>query len=88
MSEVDKLAQDIRQVDGNHSLGAGALAEKLIERGWCKNQPPSMDEIEAELKAILAGDIDLTLVRRHGNFNIGKFHSERWVTSWRAAFNG
>lgn len=28
--EVDRLAQEIRRVDGNHDLGAGALAEALI----------------------------------------------------------
>lgn len=28
---VDQLSNIIRQVDGNHSLGAGALAEKIIE---------------------------------------------------------
>lgn len=27
---VDTLAQEIRRVDGSHSLGAGALAEKLM----------------------------------------------------------
>ena len=26
---IDALAQEIRRVDGNHSLGAGALAEAL-----------------------------------------------------------
>ena len=26
---VDELAQEIRRVDGNHDLGAGALAEAL-----------------------------------------------------------
>lgn len=26
---IDDLAQEIRRVDGNHDLGAGALAEKL-----------------------------------------------------------
>jgi hypothetical protein len=30
MHFVDQLAQEIRRVDGNHSLGAGALAEKLM----------------------------------------------------------
>lgn len=30
--DVDQLAQVIREVDGNHSLGAGALAEAIIER--------------------------------------------------------
>ncbi|WP_439448678.1 hypothetical protein [Stenotrophomonas sp. ATs4] len=29
---VDDLAQVIRQVDGNHSLGAGALAEEIIDK--------------------------------------------------------
>lgn len=28
--DVDALAQEIRRVDGNHSLGAGALAEALL----------------------------------------------------------
>lgn len=27
---IDALAQEIRRVDGNHSLGAGALAEALM----------------------------------------------------------
>ncbi|WP_430438955.1 hypothetical protein [Shinella sp.] len=30
MLTVDELAQEIRRVDGNHSLGAGALAEALL----------------------------------------------------------
>lgn len=30
-SDVDRLAQVIRTVDGNHSLGAGALAERIID---------------------------------------------------------
>lgn len=32
MTNVDELAQIIRQVDGNHSLGAGALAEAIIAK--------------------------------------------------------
>lgn len=31
VTDVDWLAQTIRRVDGKHSLGAGALAEKIIE---------------------------------------------------------
>lgn len=30
--DVDGLAQIIRQVDGNHDLGAGALAEAILDR--------------------------------------------------------
>jgi hypothetical protein len=33
VSDVDRLAQIIRQVDGDHSLGAGALAEALVAHG-------------------------------------------------------
>lgn len=29
MSDIDRLAQEIRRVDGAHALGAGALAEAL-----------------------------------------------------------
>lgn len=32
MTTVDELAQVIRQVDGNHTLGAGALAEAILEK--------------------------------------------------------
>ena len=35
MSEpTEKLAQDIRIIDGNHDMGAGVLAEKLVELGY------------------------------------------------------
>ena len=34
MKDIDRLAADIRAIDGAHSLGAGALAEALIEKGW------------------------------------------------------
>ena len=30
--DVDRLATIIREVDGNHSLGAGALAEAIIQK--------------------------------------------------------
>lgn len=33
---IDALAQDIRRVDGWHSLGAGALAERLAALGWSR----------------------------------------------------
>lgn len=34
MSNVDGLAQLIRQVDGDHNMGAGALAEAIVESHW------------------------------------------------------
>ena len=33
-TDIDSLAQVIRTVDGDHSLGAGALAEAILESGW------------------------------------------------------
>lgn len=33
---VDVLAQDIRTIDGDHSLGAGELAQKLSDLGYVK----------------------------------------------------
>lgn len=41
-SDADKLSNIIREVDGNHSLGAGALAEAIIKR-WSEwgCQPPA-----------------------------------------------
>lgn len=31
LNEIDELAQFIRGIDGKHNMGAGALAEKIIE---------------------------------------------------------
>ncbi len=36
---INDLASDIREVDGEHKLGASELAEKLIEKGWAKTSP-------------------------------------------------
>lgn len=45
----EELAQDIRIVDGSHALGAGALAEALVERGWTR-QGPITDEWEYAIR--------------------------------------
>lgn len=37
---VDELAQEIRRVDGSNSLGAGALAEALMEFLGCRDPKP------------------------------------------------
>lgn len=41
-----ELAADIREVDGDHKLGASALAEKLIERGWVKPDPKDDSSVD------------------------------------------
>ena len=33
-SDVDALANLIRTIDGNHDLGAGALAERILASDW------------------------------------------------------
>lgn len=35
-TNTEKLADDIREVDGGHNLGAGVLAERLASLGWTK----------------------------------------------------
>ena len=42
--EIDELAQEIRRVDGNNSLGAGALAEALMPFLAALRPSPSSDE--------------------------------------------
>lgn len=36
MTDAHRLAAEIREVDGNHDLGAAALAAILVKRGWKK----------------------------------------------------
>lgn len=36
MNEIDNLAQLIRQVDGDHTMSAGELAEHIIGDGYRK----------------------------------------------------
>lgn len=43
---VDRLAQAIRVADGNHNLGAGVLAERLM---------PLVNELRAEVADVIAG---------------------------------
>lgn len=50
----DELAADIREVDGNHSLGASALADRLVDRGWSK---PRTVNSAAELDALKPGTV-------------------------------
>ena len=34
IAAAERLAADIRSIDGNHDLGAGELAEKLVAIGY------------------------------------------------------
>lgn len=62
MTTVDELAQIIRQVDGQHSLGAGSLAEAILEKlpHLAARQPvgePVAYTSEAQLNAVwVSGD--------------------------------
>jgi hypothetical protein len=50
--EVDQLAQIIRKVDGNHSLGAGALAEAILREASLPpvaSEGPVLSEKEREV---------------------------------------
>lgn len=45
--DVDNLAQIIRQVDGNHDLGAGALAEAILDHLPAPQIIRTVEELEA-----------------------------------------
>ena len=49
---VDELAQETRRVDGNHSLGAGALAEALMPFLTALHSPAHSGEREALERAL------------------------------------
>lgn len=58
--EREALAQDIRIVDGSHSLGAAALADALVERGWGRRQGPITDADESDRQQIEAWQVIAT----------------------------
>lgn len=45
--DIDDLAQIIRQVDGNHDMGAGALAEAILDRLPAPQIIRTVEELEA-----------------------------------------
>jgi hypothetical protein len=47
--EIDGIATLIREIDGRHDMGAGALAESLVTRGV---------RLEARLRERIAGEIE------------------------------
>ena len=42
--DVDDLAQFIRQIEGRHNMGAGALAELIVEWFYATQTPPNADQ--------------------------------------------
>lgn len=53
MEEVDFLANLIREVDGNHSIGAGKLAEEIIEAGYSQARAVRLEAKLNKVKAIV-----------------------------------
>jgi hypothetical protein len=49
---ADALANDIRSIDGKHDMGAGELAEKLIERGWQRTPPDELAALRGAMERI------------------------------------
>lgn len=66
-SPTDILAADIRSVDGDHTLGAAELAEKLIELGYTKK--PGFDP-HPSLKEYKQGEF--VEVQKDGRWVAGK----------------
>ncbi len=68
---IDRLANDIRAVDGDHKLGAGDLAEKLIELGWVHQDSipaPAAPEKVLTLKDYKEGDKVEVYSNKAGDF--------------------
>lgn len=63
---VDDLAQDIRRVDGSHSLGAGALAQALHDLGWRKQPEPEWWTEYRSAVVYLATDGTVDSIRETG----------------------
>lgn len=65
---VDALAQEIRRVDGNHSLGAGALAEALMPflTAALSDQERAVDGSEWHRSDGSRGDVLLYTLRENG----------------------
>jgi ubiquinone biosynthesis protein UbiJ len=56
---ADALANDIRSIDGKHDMGAGELAEKLIERGWQRTPPAEAAALRAEVERLAKDNAEL-----------------------------
>ena len=69
----DELAADIREVDGNHSLGASALADRLVDLGWSKprtvNSAAELDALPVNSVVVDASDTPRT--KRYGDSHMG-----------------
>ncbi len=75
MTDIDTLSNDIRAVNGKNDLGAGELAEKLVELGWKKIplddinteydiEPPltntQADQVTELISSVLSSTVKLT----------------------------
>lgn len=74
---INGLASDIREADGNHDLGASALAEKLVGRGWSK--PGPKDDASLDYPRL---DSDL-IVLGPEIFTGGPGNEDNRVISWK-----
>lgn len=55
---VNRLAQHIREIDGNHTKGAGEIAEGLIEKGW--QAPPAPASVRVSITFDVDPDMPIT----------------------------
>lgn len=72
---IEALAADIREVDGNHELGAAALAEKLAEKGWITSSLQDSVIVDATEYPRIEGD---TIVLGPGIFSA----ADKTVLNW------
>lgn len=83
-NSVDDVAQFIREVDGSNSLGAAALAEKLVERFSINTRPPAQG---VEPKFEWSEGSDGVWVCQIGNFRLRATSSVSSVNFKGASFH-
>ena len=66
MSDIDTFAQDIRAVDGAHTLGAAALAEALHDLGYRKHPEPEATEARIERVRAEQREVDAQIAESQG----------------------
>jgi hypothetical protein len=69
---IDDLAQEIRRVDGNHSLGAGALAEALM---------PFIESRIAELEAAQAVPVERVELHRIAQLKLDRLKTQGYAVN-------
>ena len=88
IDHILKLAEIIREVDGNHSLGAAVLAEAILSHPgsrWSPAVEPVPDTKERELLNLLLDDLDALIDSSEG---VAGLHLNGDIACWESLRQG